>query len=96
MRLPPTLDANQTLETLTKILTDDPPYGAEVTISNTSPNSGWNAPESKEWLKESLSNASKIYFNQPVGYQGEGGSIPFMGLLGKMFPEAQFCIAGKI
>ena len=51
MRLPPTLDANQTLETLTKILTDDPPYGAEVTISNTSPNSGWNAPESKEWLK---------------------------------------------
>jgi acetylornithine deacetylase/succinyl-diaminopimelate desuccinylase-like protein len=96
MRLPPTLDADKALETLTKILTTDVPYGAEVTITNSSPNSGWDAPKSKEWLSESINNSSKNYFEKPVVYQGEGGSIPFMGLLGKMFPKAQFCIAGVL
>jgi acetylornithine deacetylase/succinyl-diaminopimelate desuccinylase-like protein len=27
---------------------------------------------------------------------GEGGSIPFMGMLGKRFPEAQFFITGVL
>ena len=27
---------------------------------------------------------------------GEGGSIPFMGMLGKRFPEAQFVITGLL
>jgi len=26
---------------------------------------------------------------------GEGGSIPFMGMLGELFPEAQFMITGN-
>ena len=29
-------------------------------------------------------------------YQGEGGSIPFMGMLGKLFPGAQFLITGVL
>jgi acetylornithine deacetylase/succinyl-diaminopimelate desuccinylase-like protein len=29
-------------------------------------------------------------------YMGEGGSIPFMGLLGELFPEAQFMITGVL
>ena len=28
--------------------------------------------------------------------RGEGGSIPFMGMLGKQFPEAQFVITGVL
>jgi acetylornithine deacetylase/succinyl-diaminopimelate desuccinylase-like protein len=28
--------------------------------------------------------------------QGEGGSIPFMGMLGEKFPEAQFVITGVL
>ena len=27
---------------------------------------------------------------------GEGGSIPFMGMLGEKFPEAQFVITGVL
>ncbi len=27
---------------------------------------------------------------------GEGGSIPFMGMLGERFPEAQFMITGVL
>jgi di/tripeptidase len=29
-------------------------------------------------------------------YLGEGGSIPFMGMLGQKFPEAQFLITGVL
>ncbi len=29
-------------------------------------------------------------------YLGEGGSIPFMAMLGEKFPKAQFCITGVL
>jgi acetylornithine deacetylase/succinyl-diaminopimelate desuccinylase-like protein len=29
-------------------------------------------------------------------YIGEGGSIPFMGMLGQKFPQAQFVITGVL
>ena len=29
-------------------------------------------------------------------YMGEGGTIPFMGMLGEKFPEAQFMITGVL
>jgi acetylornithine deacetylase/succinyl-diaminopimelate desuccinylase-like protein len=29
-------------------------------------------------------------------YMGEGGSIPFMGMLGQRFPRAQFLITGVL
>ena len=36
------------------------------------------------------------FIRKPACYLGEGGSIPFMGMLGKMFPEAQFLITGVV
>jgi di/tripeptidase len=35
-------------------------------------------------------------FGQDVAYMGEGGSIPFMGMLGEKFPETQFVITGVL
>ena len=29
-------------------------------------------------------------------YMGEGGTIPFMYMLGEKFPKAQFCITGVL
>jgi acetylornithine deacetylase/succinyl-diaminopimelate desuccinylase-like protein len=40
--------------------------------------------------------ASTEYFGQPARAFGEGGTIPFMGMLAKMFPEAQFVITGVL
>ena len=33
---------------------------------------------------------------KPCVYMGEGGTIPFMGMLGEKFPEAQFLITGVL
>ena len=35
-------------------------------------------------------------FGAPARAMGEGGSIPFMGMLGDRFPEAQFLLTGVL
>ena len=48
------------------------------------------------WLDAALESASTATFGQPTRTFGEGGSIPFMGMLGERFPEAQFVITGVL
>ena len=78
------------------LLEADPPYGAQVTFTPNNANAGWHAPPLAPWLSEAVDEASKIYFGPPAGYIGEGGTIPFMGMLGDKFPEAQFVITGVL
>jgi len=47
-------------------------------------------------LEEALREASEAWFGPPAVAMGEGGSIPFMGMLGEKFPEAQFLITGVL
>jgi acetylornithine deacetylase/succinyl-diaminopimelate desuccinylase-like protein len=96
LRVPPTKDAKAASARLKEILEADPPYGARVTFEPDEPGSGWNAPEMAPWLVESVARASQAYFGQPAVYMGEGGSIPFMGMLGKKYPKAQFLITGVL
>jgi acetylornithine deacetylase/succinyl-diaminopimelate desuccinylase-like protein len=35
-------------------------------------------------------------FGAPLGFMGEGGTIPFMAMLGDQYPEAQFVITGVL
>jgi acetylornithine deacetylase/succinyl-diaminopimelate desuccinylase-like protein len=96
LRLPPTADADAACATLKKVLLADPPYGAKVTVDDVEGAAGWNAPPTAEWLEQMVREASKTYFNAEPMWSGEGGSIPFMGMLGKKFPEAQFVITGVL
>ena len=43
-----------------------------------------------------MNEASSAAFGHPARSLGEGGSIPFMGMLGKRFPEAQFLLTGVL
>jgi acetylornithine deacetylase/succinyl-diaminopimelate desuccinylase-like protein len=96
LRLPPTLDADAAAKRLKVLLEEDPPYGAHVTFELESACPGWNAPPIADWLSDSVSSASMSYFGNPHAYNGEGGSIPFMGMLGEKFPAAQFLITGVL
>ncbi len=95
-RWPPTLNANKAIEAVERILTADPPYGAEVKVSFDRGGTGWNAPPLAPWLEASVARASQMAFGKPVVYMGEGGTIPFMGMLGAKFPETQFVITGVL
>ena len=96
LRLPPTLDPHQARDVLSTLLTDNPPYGAKVTLDFHEPAPGWNAPALAPWLGASLDEASSTFYGKPALHMGEGGSIPFMGMLGDKFPEAQFLITGVL
>ena len=57
---------------------------------------GWNAPPTVPWLAQALEEASQAYYGKPVAAMGEGGTIPFMAMLGRRFPDAQFLITGVL
>ncbi|MDP9249055.1 MAG: M20/M25/M40 family metallo-hydrolase [bacterium] len=93
-RTPPTLDAEAAGRVMKEIFEADPPYGARVTFVPDQIASGWNAPSLAPWLASSVNHASEAAFGKPAMAWGEGGSIPFMKMLGDRYPDAQFLITG--
>lgn len=96
LRIPPTKDALAAQKIVEEILTNDPPYGATVTMEFEEPATGWEAPPLALWLDRAIQNASDTIFGRPALAMGEGGTIPFMSMLGEKFPDAQFVITGVL
>lgn len=95
-RLPPTADAERAAGAVKTALESNPPPFAKVSFDVDSTMAGWNAPPVAPWLEASMNEASRAYFGKPSVYMGTGGTIPFMGMLGEKFPEAQFLITGLL
>ncbi|MGC4090551.1 MAG: M20/M25/M40 family metallo-hydrolase [Polyangiaceae bacterium] len=96
MRIPPRVDPKAAAAAVKRELERDPPYGARVSFRDVSSNSGWDAPALVPWLADCLEQSSRRHFGRPAMYMGEGGTIPFMYMLGEKFPTAQFCITGVL
>jgi acetylornithine deacetylase/succinyl-diaminopimelate desuccinylase-like protein len=96
LRLPPTCPAEAARQAVKKALEIDPPYGADVRFESSGAEGGWDAPALAPWLEKSLSTASQAAFGRPVAFHGEGGSIPFMAMLGRKFPGTQFVVTGVL
>ncbi len=96
LRLPPTLEGKRAGALLQDVLLRDPPNGASVTLELEKASTGWNAPAMSPWLESAVDAASQAFYRRPAMYMGEGGSIPFMGMLGEKFPGAQFMITGVL
>lgn len=96
LRIPPSLDATDLESRMKELLESDPPYGAHVTFEAEKGGAGWVAPKVAAWLEQSVERASQTYFGKGVMTFGEGGSIPFMGMLGAKYPDAQFLITGVL
>lgn len=96
LRLPPTAESVAVMDELRCVLEADPPYGAHVSLTAEESANGWNAPDLQEWLAAAVDSASRDVFGQPMRLFGEGGTIPFMGMLGDKFPQAQFVITGVL
>jgi acetylornithine deacetylase/succinyl-diaminopimelate desuccinylase-like protein len=95
-RLPPTCDAHSAANAVKKALEENPPVFAKVAFKVESTMGGWNAPAIADWLDRSIQSASQAHFGKPSMYMGTGGSIPFMGMLGARFPDAQFLVTGLL
>ena len=96
MRLPATVDGEQASRAIKETLEANPPSNATVSFETDQAASGWNAPDIAPWLHNSLENGSQASYGRGVMYMGEGGTIPFMAMLGDYFPQAQFMITGVL
>ena len=101
LRLPPTLDGNSAALKLQQLLEDNAPYNAKVTFhadgrAGALGANGWNAPSLQPWLATALDAASVAHYGAPCGYIGQGGTIPFMGMLQEGFPKAQMMVCGVL
>ncbi len=101
LRLPPLVDGNQASLKLKALLEDNAPYNAKVTFhadgrAGALGANGWNAPELSPWLETALNSASGAHFGAPLGYIGQGGTIPLMSMLGQAFPKAQMMVCGVL
>ncbi len=96
LRLPPTMDGQKAVDIATKVLAKDAPNNAQVEVKLDRGSTGWNAPALAPWLEASVARASEMAFGKPAVYMGEGGSIPFMGMLGQKFPDTQFVVTGVL
>jgi acetylornithine deacetylase/succinyl-diaminopimelate desuccinylase-like protein len=96
LRIPPRLDPVAATKTVKEALEKDPPYGARVSFDGEKSSTGWDSPPLAQWLSSSVDRASRSFFGKPPMAFGEGGTIPFMGMLGEKFPDAQFLITGVL
>jgi acetylornithine deacetylase/succinyl-diaminopimelate desuccinylase-like protein len=101
LRLPPLIDGNAAALALKALLEDNAPYNARVTFTpdgraGAYGATGWNAPEVAPWLHAALDRASHAHYGAPVGYIGQGGTIPLMSMLQKGFPAAQMMVCGVL
>jgi acetylornithine deacetylase/succinyl-diaminopimelate desuccinylase-like protein len=96
LRLPPTVDGGMAARKLKELLEADPPYGAKVAFEAGQGVTGWHAPKTVPWLEKAIDAASRQHFGKAAMWMGEGGTIPFMAMLGAKFPQAQFLITGVL
>lgn len=96
LRLPPLVDAGAAVQELKALLEDNAPYQAKVTFESHGGASGWNAPATAPWFENALNAASLAHFGAPVGYIGQGGTIPLMNMLSQGFPSSQMMVCGVL
>jgi len=96
LRTPPSVEPKDVATKFEEILTANPPYNAKVTFTLDKAQKGWQAPKLAPWLSSALETASQQFYKESAMFTGEGGSIPFMGMLGEKFPETQFVITGVL
>ncbi|WP_367605924.1 M20 family metallopeptidase [Legionella sp. W05-934-2] len=96
MRTPPEVDAKRAGDAMRKVIMASPPYHASVDFHIEDAANGWHAPIMPPWLSQAVNQASQQFYGKDAAFMGEGGTIPFMFMLGQKFPEAQFMITGVL
>jgi acetylornithine deacetylase/succinyl-diaminopimelate desuccinylase-like protein len=101
LRLPPRVEGHAAALALKALLEDDAPYNARVTFepdgrAGAWGATGWDAPDLAPWLETALDQASRAHWGAPLGYIGQGGTIPLMNMLQRAFPAVQMMVCGVL
>jgi len=94
IRVPPNISPEIAGEALIKVLKDNTPYGAKVELLDLEYGYGWMCPDYEPWLEKAIKESSEAFYGKEACFIAEGGSIPFMKILGVKYPKAQFAVIG--
>lgn len=78
---------------VTDFLTAHAPFGAEVKVSAIDAGMGWSMDPDAPATKGALAAMQEAFGVAPIN-KGEGGSIPFIPELQRIFPQAQVLVTG--
>lgn len=93
-RIPPTVDCKEAAQELKRVFEENPPYGAKVTFDSKEMDNGWISNDLSPKGKIAIWEAAKeTYGNEPI-QTGIGASIPFIGMMGREFPNADNLVTG--
>ncbi|MCI1935772.1 MAG: dipeptidase [Bifidobacteriaceae bacterium] len=93
LRTAPSQDPKEALEALKRHLTAHAPFGAEVSFANEDAGAGWAMDASSTVVQEAEKAMAEAFATRPIN-KGEGGSIPFIPELQKLFPRAKVIVTG--
>ena len=94
IRVSPDVDVHKANAEVKRILTESPPYGAEVTVDMEEPGAGWSCPPLDENLKSKMKETSHKFWGKDMSFYGVGGSIPFVEMLSSKYPETVLFVGG--
>ena len=89
LRLPPLVSAKTAEGILKEIFEKDVPYGAEVKVYDSIPCDGWYGKEPQEEIKLMVEKAGQKWFENKTIWYGEGGTIPFINVLGEKVKQTK-------
>lgn len=93
LRTAPNQKPEEAQRALTDFLVAHAPFGAEVTVTPGECGMGWGMDPDAEATKDALEAMEEAFGVAPIN-KGEGGSIPFIPELQRIFPDAQVLVTG--
>jgi acetylornithine deacetylase/succinyl-diaminopimelate desuccinylase-like protein len=93
-RIPPGVNSEIIDSILKEILESNPPYGSKVEYIPDAAADGFHAPAMDGKIADALSSASLHISGLPPMATWVGGTIPFMAMMQKKYPSAQFFCTG--
>lgn len=93
LRIAPNQRPEEAQEALARFMVEHAPFGAEVWVDKLDNGMGWAMDPNAEATKDAMDAMEEAFGVAPVN-KGEGGSIPFIPELQRIFPDAQVLVTG--
>lgn len=93
LRTAPSQRPEEAQDALVKFLESNAPFGAQITLERGENGMGWSMDPNAKSTKAAMAAMSEAFGVDPVN-KGEGGSIPFIPELQRIFPNAQVLVTG--
>ncbi|MEE1295502.1 MAG: dipeptidase [Bifidobacterium sp.] len=93
LRTAPGQEPQAAMQALMVFLESHAPFGAEVHATPLDAGKGWAMDPDSTVTKDAMDSLRQAFGTEPVN-KGEGGSIPFIPELQRIFPDAQVLVTG--